>query len=101
MAGRSVSHVLFYGWAVVNPIRKLFYNLTITFISVVVAVAVGSVEALGLIAGKLGSTGGTWDTIDLIATNFSSLGYLIVGILIASWFVSFAIYRMRGYEDSG
>jgi high-affinity nickel-transport protein len=90
-----------YGWAVVNPMRKLFYNLTITFVAVVVAVAVGSVEALGLIAGNFGLTGGTWDTIDLIVANFSSLGYLIVGIFIVSWLVSFAVYRMRGYEGSG
>jgi high-affinity nickel-transport protein len=89
-----------YGWAFVNPIRKLFYNLTITLISVVVAVVVGSIEVLGLVAGRPGSTGVTWDTINLLADNFSSLGYLVVGVFMASWFVSFAIYRSTENEGS-
>jgi high-affinity nickel-transport protein len=89
-----------YGWAFVNPIRKLFYNLTITFISVMVAVAIGSVEVLGLVAEKLGSTGGTWDTINLVAANVSSLGYIIVAIFIVCWLVSFAIYRSTENEGS-
>ncbi|MBV9200165.1 MAG: HoxN/HupN/NixA family nickel/cobalt transporter [Alphaproteobacteria bacterium] len=84
-----------YGWAFVNPMRKLYYNLAITFISVVAAVAVGSVEVLGLIAGKLGWTGGVWDMIE-----FGALGYLIVGIFVVSWVVSYAIYRMIGNEGS-
>jgi len=84
-----------YGWAFVNPMRKLFYNLAITFISVVAAVAVGSVEVLGLLAGKLGSTGGISDTI-----NLGTLGYLIVGIFFVSWLVSYAIYRKMGDEGS-
>jgi len=89
-----------YGWAFVNPTRKLFYNLTITFISVVVAVAVGSIEALGLIADKLGPTGGIWDTVNLVTDNFGTLGCLVVGIFVVSWLVSFAIYRSRRNEGS-
>jgi len=89
-----------YGWAFVNPIRKLFYNLTITLISVVVAVVVGSIEVLALVAGRPGSTGVIWDTINLLADNFSSLGYLVVGVFMASWLVSFAIYRSTENEGS-
>jgi high-affinity nickel-transport protein len=57
---------------------------TITFISVVAAVAVGSIETLGLVAGRLGSTGGVWGFIDIAANNFDALGYLVVGIFIVS-----------------
>jgi nickel/cobalt transporter (NiCoT) family protein len=59
-----------YGWAFMNPLRKLYYNLTITAISVVVAVAVGAIEALGLVTEKLGLSGGVWDFIEFVAGNF-------------------------------
>ena len=52
-----------YGWAFVKPIRKLYYNLTITFVSVVVAVLIGGIEALGLIADKLSLEGPFWDVV--------------------------------------
>ena len=69
-----------YGWAFVNPVPKLYCNLTITGASVVVAVIVGAIEALGLIPEKLGLTGGLWASIDFAAGNFTALGYLVVGI---------------------
>jgi high-affinity nickel-transport protein len=87
-----------YGWAFVNPLRKLYYNLTITGVSVIVAVVVGAIETLGLIAEKLGLIGGIWSSIDFAADNFSALGYLVVGIFVASWLASFAIYRAMGYN---
>jgi nickel/cobalt transporter (NiCoT) family protein len=87
-----------YGWAFVNPLRKLFYNLTITLISVVVAVVVGGIEALGLVAQKFGLAGGLWDAVNWAADNFGVLGYFVVGIFVTSWLVSFVIYRLMGYE---
>ena len=57
----SVLMVGAYGWAFVKPVRKLYYNMTITFVSVLVAVLIGGVEALGLIAEKFGLSGGIWD----------------------------------------
>ena len=87
-----------YGWAFVNPVRKLFYNLSITLISVVVAVVVGGIEVLGLVAEKLSLTGGLWDAVNKAADNFGVLGYLVIGIFIASWFVSFVLYRAMGYN---
>lgn len=93
----SVLMVKAYGWAFVNPVRKLYYNLTITFISVVVAVVIGGAMALGLVAEKLGLQGGIWDAI----TGFNDLsftGYLIVGLFAASWLVSMLIYRLKGYD---
>jgi high-affinity nickel-transport protein len=87
-----------YGWAFVNPIRKLWYNLTITAASVVVAVFIGGIEALGLIAGKLGLDGGFWSFIGAMNDNLSNFGYAVVGIFIASWIISTAIYRAKGYD---
>jgi nickel/cobalt transporter (NiCoT) family protein len=87
-----------YGWAFMNPLRKLYYNLTITAISVVVAFAVGAIEALGLVAEKFGLTGGIWSSIDFVAGNFTALGYLVVGIFVASWLASLGIYRAMGYH---
>jgi high-affinity nickel-transport protein len=90
-----------YGWAFTNPLRKLWYNLTITGISVVAAVVVGSIEALGLVAEKFDPTGGLWGAIDFAAGNFTALGYLIVGLFVVSWLASLAIYRVMGYHKIG
>ncbi len=90
-----------YGWAFVNPLRKLYYNLTITGVSVIVAVIVGAIEALGLVAEKLSLSGGIWSSIDFVAGNFTALGYLVVGVFAASWLASFVIYRVMGYHKIG
>jgi high-affinity nickel-transport protein len=87
-----------YGWAFVKPIRKLYYNLTITSVSVVAALFIGGVEALGLIGEKLELTGPFWDFIGEVGDNFGTLGYAIVALFILSWIVSFAFYRWRGYD---
>jgi high-affinity nickel-transport protein len=93
----SVLMVKAYGWAFVNPVRKLYYNLTITFMSVVVAVVIGGALALGLIAEKLGLTGGVWDTVSGF-NDIGILGFVIVGLFVASWLVSMLIYRLKGYD---
>ena len=79
----SVLMVGAYGWAFLNPIRKIWYNLTITAISVVVALLIGGIEALGLIAGKLGLEGTFWDFIGDLNSGLANFGYLVVGIFIA------------------
>jgi nickel/cobalt transporter (NiCoT) family protein len=94
----SVLMVGAYGWAFVRPIRKLYYNLTITFVSVVVAVIVGGVEVLGLIAEKLDLQGGFWSAVAGLNANFGALGYLIIGIFAASWVVSLLLYHLKGYD---
>ncbi len=90
-----------YGWAFVKPIRKLYYNLTITAVSVVVAVIVGGLEVLNLIGDQLGLTdgGGFWGAIGSVNDNFGVLGYLIVGIFIVAWLVSYLIYRAKNYDE--
>jgi nickel/cobalt transporter (NiCoT) family protein len=94
----SVLMVRAYGWAFVKPVRKLYYNMTITFVSVVVAVLVGGIEALGLIGEKFRLTGGLWDLIGELNDQLELLGYLIVAIFIGSWLLSMLIYRLRGYD---
>ena len=86
-----------YGWAFVNPVRKLSYNLVITGFSVVVAVLVGAIEAFGLIGDKFGLEG-LWVTADPAGALFGTLGYLVVAMFVATWLVSFVIYRAMGYS---
>ncbi|PLZ04243.1 HoxN/HupN/NixA family nickel/cobalt transporter [Burkholderia sp. WAC0059] len=88
-----------YDWAFVRPIRKLYYNLTITLVSVIVAVLVGGIEALGLVADPLGLKGGFWAFIDMLNDNFSDLGFIIIGVFVFAWAASFVIYRIKGYDD--
>jgi len=87
-----------YGWAFLKPIRKLYYNLTITFVSVLAAVAIGGVETLGLIGDRLGLHGALWDAIGGINDNLGLLGYFIVGLFVLCWLISFIIYRVKGYD---
>jgi high-affinity nickel-transport protein len=87
-----------YGWAFVKPIRKLYYNLTITSVSVIVAFAVGGIEALGLIASQLRLTGPFWTLIEKLNNNFGILGYVIIGLFALSWVLSVAIYKWRRFD---
>jgi high-affinity nickel-transport protein len=88
-----------YGWAFLKPMRKLYYNLTITFASVLAAVVVGGVEALGLVADRLGLDGGFWHLIAALNRDFGSLGFLIIGLFAASWLLSMLIYRVKRYDE--
>jgi high-affinity nickel-transport protein len=88
-----------YGWAFVKPIRKIYYNMTITLVSVVVALVVGSIEALGLLAAQSHRRGAYWDLIGRLNENFGTLGYCIVGLFAVSWIISVLIYRWRCFDD--
>src|SRR3984957_3152222 len=84
-----------YGWAFVKPIRKLYYNMTITSVSVIVALIVGGIEALGLLAGHFRLSGTFWEMVRKLNDNFGTLGYCIIGIFVLSWIVSIAIYKWK------
>jgi high-affinity nickel-transport protein len=88
-----------YEWAFVKPIRKLYYNITITLVSVLVAVLIGGVEALGLFGRQAGMSGTFWDAVDVLNNNFNSLGFAIIGVFIVAWFLSILIYRYKGFDD--
>ena len=87
-----------YGWAFVKPIRKLYYNITITSVSVVVAFAVGGIEALGLFAAQVHPTGAFWGAVNRLNDNFGLLGYFIIALFAVSWVVSIAIYKWRRFD---
>ncbi len=86
-----------YGWAFVKPVRKLYYNLNITLVSVLVALVVGTIEIISIISGPLNLTGGIWDYLSNL--DFGLLGIVIIGIFILSWVVSTIIYKVRRYDD--
>jgi len=88
-----------YGWAFVKPIRKIYYNMTITLISVVVAVMVGGIEALGLIADQFHFHGTFWDLIGTLNENFGTLGYAIIGLFALSWIASIWFYKWRRFDE--
>jgi len=84
-----------YGWAMVNPLRKLWYNLTITAASVAVAVLIGGVEALGLLADRLALTGPFWRGVAALSGDMANFGFVVVAIFALSWAASAAIYRWK------
>ncbi len=95
----SILMVGAYGWAFVKPIRKLYYNMTITAISVMVALLVASVEGLGLIADRMQLSGGVWDVIGTLNAHFGLVGYLIIGVFVGSWLLSAAWYRWKRFDE--
>jgi high-affinity nickel-transport protein len=85
-----------YGWAFVKPIRKLYYNMTITLVSVLVALVIGTIELLGILADKLALEGSLWTWVGNL--DFERIGYLIIGIFVVSWLGSTLFYKMRRYD---
>jgi len=88
-----------YNWAFVRPIRKLYYNLVITGVSVVVAVLIGGIEGLGLIGDQLGLEGWFWDSISCLNDNFNGIGFAIIGVFIFAWVASVIFYRYARLDD--
>ncbi len=88
-----------YNWAFVKPMRKLYYNLVITAVSVVVAVLIGGIEGLGLIGDQLGLDGWFWAGIGSLNDNFNGIGFAIVGVFIFAWVASLVIYRYARLDE--
>jgi high-affinity nickel-transport protein len=88
-----------YEWAFVKPIRKLYYNISITLISAIVAIVIGGIETLALIGDKLHLTGWPWSPAANLGENFNSLGFAIIGLFVLCWLASFAIYRWRRFDE--
>lgn len=88
-----------YGWAFVKPIRKLYYNMTITFVSVVVALLIGGIEVLGRIGDHFRLEGAVWQMIGSLNENFGTIGFIIIGVFVASWIISYVIYRVKRYDE--
>jgi high-affinity nickel-transport protein len=92
----GISMRLAYGWAFQHPIRKVYYNLTITIMSVMVAFVIGGIELVQVLSTELNWTGGFWDWLN--ALDFETLGFGIVALFLLSWLVSIVYYRYKGYE---
>ncbi|MDA9480286.1 nickel transporter [Bradyrhizobium sp. CCBAU 65884] len=82
-----------YRWAFVDPLRKLWYNLTITGASVAVALFIGGIEALGLIADRLDLSGGMWTLVDGLNESLADVGFAVIALFAVAWLVSVVLYR--------
>ena len=86
-----------YGWAFSQPVRKVFYNLTITGLSVAVAFVIGTIELSGLLAEKLGAQGTFWNWLENLSIN--TLGFIIVGMFVGTWTIAIAVWRFARIEE--
>lgn len=94
----GVAMRLAYGWAFLNPLRKVYYNLTVTIMSVMVAWAIGSIELLQVLSTELNLSGGFW--VWLNALDFETIGYAIVGIFVVTWAVSISYWKYKRFEQN-
>jgi high-affinity nickel-transport protein len=86
-----------YGWAFSRPVRKIFYNLAITGLSVAVALLIGGIELLAVLADELSLTGGLWDVVTGIDLN--AIGYLVVALFVLTWAGALAVWRLGRIEE--
>src|SRR6059058_1824465 len=89
--GAFMSHA--YGWAFSNPIRKVYYNITVTSLSVTVALVIGMIELLQVTAAKLSLEGGFWSFLDNL--DFGHIGYVVVGLFVGTWLFSLTLWKAR------
>jgi high-affinity nickel-transport protein len=88
-----------YGWAFANPVRKLWYNLTITAVSVVVAVLIGGIEALGLLSDRLDLDGPFWAAIRDLNGSLGGAGFVVIAAFVLCWTISALIYRWKRLDE--
>jgi high-affinity nickel-transport protein len=86
-----------YGWAFASPVRKLFYNIAVTGLSVAVALLIGSIELLSAVADRLGLAGGVWAFVTGLDLNL--VGYLVAGLFVATWALALAVWHFAHIEQ--
>ena len=86
-----------YGWAFSRPVRKVFYNLVITGLSVAVALVIGTIELGGLVAQRLGAQGSFWAWLENI--DLGSIGFIIVGMFVLTWVLALLVWRLGRVEE--
>jgi high-affinity nickel-transport protein len=86
-----------YGWAFSKPVRKVFYNITITGLSVAVALLIGSIELLQVLSHKLSLTGAFFDWLNNL--DFNVIGYCIVGLFVGTWAIALSVWRFGRIEE--
>ena len=86
-----------YGWAFSRPARKIFYNVTVTVLSIVVALVIGTVELLSVAAEHLGLKGAAWDLMGSV--GFGVVGYAVAGLFVLTWAIALAVWRFGRIEE--
>ena len=86
-----------YGWAFSNPIRKVYYNITVTTLSVTVALLIGTIELLQVLSARLSLEGGFWDWLNNL--DFGHIGYAIVAAFVLTWAISIAVWKKGRIEE--
>jgi high-affinity nickel-transport protein len=86
-----------YGWSFSKPVRKLYYNIAITGLSVAVALLIGSLELLGVAADRLGLSGGVWDVVASVDLTF--VGYAVAGLFVATWVLALGVWHFGRIEE--
>ncbi len=89
----SVLMVGAYGWAFIDPGRKFAYNVTVTALSVLLALVVGGVEVAALLADRFGRQGGAWDVASGLANSFADIGYGVIVLFLTIWAAAVFVYR--------
>ncbi|MEU6586111.1 HoxN/HupN/NixA family nickel/cobalt transporter [Nocardia sp. NPDC046763] len=86
-----------YGWAFAKPVRRVYYNITVTALSVAVALIIGTIELLGLLVGQLGWTGGVWDWVG--GLDLELVGFLVVGLFVLTWAIALLAWHYGRLEE--
>ena len=86
-----------YGWAFSNPVRKLYYNATVTALSIVVALGIGGIELVSVLADRLGLRGGVWDAAG--AVDLNTVGYAVVALFAVTWAAAVLVWRVGRIEE--
>jgi nickel/cobalt transporter (NiCoT) family protein len=86
-----------YGWAFSKPVRKIFYNITVTALSVAVALVIGTIELLAVFADKLSLTGSVWGFVSTVDLN--AVGYVLVGLFVGTWVIALCVWRFGRIEE--
>lgn len=89
-----------YEWAFIKPMRKLYYNMVITFMSVVVAVLIGGIELLGLVKERFGTTSRVWSIIGLFSHNLNNCGFVVIALFAVAWGGSYLFYRSQSLDKN-
>jgi high-affinity nickel-transport protein len=95
----SILMLSVYAWAFVKPLRKLYYNMAVTSVSVIIALVVCAIEVAGLVSDQLSLRGSFWQIIGVLNDNFGTIGYLIVMVFVLIWIGSVFVYRARNYAS--
>ena len=88
-----------YHWAYVNPVKKLFFNLVVTVLSVLMALFISIIQLLTIAKNSWELKGPFWDLVEEISENFGLIGAIITGMFVLTWFVSYIIYKFGGYKS--